>query len=171
MIGGPLTLNTGAQRLAGYREGLLEAGIGFDPRWVRNAWFREQPAYEAAREMLAAPQRPTAILAANTLIAIGAMRAITDSELQCPDDVSVVGIDDSPWVNAFRPHLTTVAQPVAQIGEAAVRLLLARLDGSLTGKARTEVMAPTLMVRHSCSSPARDKARRKSAPASDGKQP
>lgn len=171
MIGGPLTLNTGAQRLAGYREGLLEAGIGFDPRWVRDAGFREQPAYDAAREMLAAPDRPSALLAANTLIAIGAMRAITDSKLQCPDDVSLVGIDDSPWVNAFRPHLTTVAQPVAQIGEAAVRLLLARLDGSLTGRARTEVMAPTLMVRDSCSSPARGKARMKRATAPRRKQP
>ncbi len=153
LVGGPLTLNTGAQRLAGYREGLLEAGIPFDARWVRDAGFREQPAYDAARELLAMPERPTAILAANALIAIGVMRAITDADLRCPEDVSVVGVDDSPWVNAFRPRLTTVAQPVDRMGECAVRLLLARLQGTSAGTAHTEVMAPELKVRESCATP------------------
>lgn len=155
MVGGPLTLNTGAQRLAGYREGLLEAGLRYDARLVRDAAFREQPAYEAARTLLAARDRPTAILAANTLIAIGVMRAITDSNLRCPEDVSVVGIDDSPWVNAFRPRLTTVAQPVKAMAETAVRLLLERLQGGAAGSIHTEVMTPTLMVRDSCRAPAR----------------
>jgi LacI family transcriptional regulator len=151
LIGGPLTLNTGAQRLAGYREGLLEAGLAIDPRWVHDAAFREQPAYDAACKLLRGRKRPTAILAANALIAMGVMRAITDSELSCPEDVSLVGIDDSPWVNAFRPRLTTVAQPVEQMAQAAVRLLLARLDGTASAECRTEVMAPTLIVRDSCS--------------------
>lgn len=155
MIGGPLMLNTGAQRLAGYREGLLEVGLRYDPRLVRDAAFREQPAYDAARALLALRERPTAILAANMLIAIGVMRAVTDSGLRCPEDVSVVGIDDSPWVNAFRPRLTTVAQPVRTMGETAVRLLLQRIEGGSAAKVHTEVMVPTLVVRDSCGAPAK----------------
>lgn len=153
MIGGPLTLSTGAQRLAGYRESLVEAGVRYDPRWVRDAGFREQPAYDAARELLALPERPTAMFAANNLIAIGIMRAITGAGLRCPEDVSIVSIDDFAWANAFRPRLTTVAQPVAEMGQTAMRLLLGRLDGSATGAARTEVMAPALVVRDSCCAP------------------
>jgi LacI family transcriptional regulator len=155
MIGGPPTLNTGAQRVAGFREGLLEAGLRYEPRLVRDASFREQPAYEAARALIGARGRPTAFLAANTLIAIGVMRAITDSNLRCPEDVSVVGIDDSPWVNAFRPRLTTVAQPVRDMGETAVRLLLNRLVNGSGGSVHTEVMAPLLVVRDSCCAPAK----------------
>lgn len=159
MIGGPLTLSTGAQRLAGYRESLLEAGVRYDPRWVRDAAFREQPAYEAACELLALPERPTAMFAANNLIAIGVMRAITDAGLRCPEDVSIVSIDDFAWANAFRPRLTTVAQPVEAMGDTAMRLLLGRLNGSATGAARTEVMEPVLVERDSCCAPARGAGR------------
>ena len=129
---------------------------------MRHAGFREQPAYEAACELRALPERPTAMFAANNLIAIGIMRAITDVGLRCPEDVSIVSIDDFAWANAFRPRLTTVAQPVAAMGETAMRLLLGRLDGPATGAARTEAMAPTLVVRDSCCAPVRSG---KAAPA------
>lgn len=153
MIGGPVTLSTGAQRLAGYRESLLEAGVPYDDTLVRDAGFREQPAYEAVRALLKQESRPTAIFGANHLIAIGTMRAISDAGLRCPQDVSVVSIDDFAWANAFHPRLTVVAQPVAEMGEAAVGMLLGRLDGSAAGDARTEVMAPRLVVRESCEAP------------------
>ncbi len=153
MIGGPGGVSTGAQRLAGYREALHEAQIPYDDALVCDAGFREEPAYEAACELLAAPARPTAIFAANNLIAMGVMRAIADARLDCPREVSVVSIDDFAWANAFRPRLTTVAQPVAAMGDAAVRLVLARIGGIVTG-AHTEVMAPVLMVRDSCCAPA-----------------
>ncbi len=153
MISGPATLSTGADRLAGYREALLEAGVPFDARWVHDAGFREERAYDAACAMLAAPDRPTAIFAANNLIAIGVMRAIADKRLRCPDDVSVVSIDDFPWANAFRPRLTTVAQPVGAMGDAAVRMLMERIAGTAPAEARLDVMAPMLVVRDSCSAP------------------
>jgi LacI family transcriptional regulator len=152
MIGGPTTVSTGADRLAGYREALLEAGVAYQPRWVHDAGFREEPAYDAACAMLASSERPTAIFAANNLIAIGVMRAIADARLRCPEDVSVVSIDDFAWATAFRPRMTTVAQPVAQMGETTVRLLLDRIDGTAPAEARTEVMAPMLVVRDSCAS-------------------
>lgn len=156
MIGGPPSISTGAERLAGYREALLEAGVPYDAARVCDAGFREEPAYAATRELLALPpgRRPTALFAANSLIAIGVMRAIADARLRCPEDVSVVSIDDFAWANAFRPRLTTVAQPIDAMGDAAVRLLLARIDGHAPAEARSEVLAPHLQVRDSCSAPA-----------------
>lgn len=154
MIAGPSTVSTGADRLAGYREALLEAGVPYEGKWVHDAGFREERAYDAACAMLAERERPTAIFAANNLIAIGVMRAIADSRLRCPEDVSVVSIDDFPWANAFRPRLTTVAQPVAAMGESAVRLLMNRITGNAPAVAQLDVMPPMLVVRDSCSRPA-----------------
>lgn len=153
ILGGPSTVSTGADRLAGYREALLEAGVPYDARWVHDAGFREDRACDAASDMLSQRDRPTAIFAANNLIAIGVMRAIADRRLRCPEDVSVVSIDDFAWANAFRPRLTTVAQPVAAMGEAAVRLLMGRIAGEAPAEPRLETMAPMLVVRDSCSKP------------------
>ncbi|RYF44041.1 MAG: LacI family transcriptional regulator [Comamonadaceae bacterium] len=158
ILAGPSTVSTGADRLAGYREALLEAGVPYDARWVHDAGFREDRACDAASDMLSQRDRPTAIFAANNLIAIGVMRAIADRRLRCPEDVSVVSIDDFAWANAFRPRLTTVAQPVAAMGEAAVRLLMGRIAGETPAEPRLEVMAPMLVVRDSCSKPATAKA-------------
>lgn len=154
MIAGPSSVSTGADRLSGYREALLEAGIPYQERWVVDAGFREERAYDAACAMLGARERPTAIFAANNLIAIGVMRAIADCRLRCPEDVSVVSIDDFAWANAFRPRLTTVAQPVAAMGEAAVRMLRQRIAGTGPAQAQVEVMQPMLIARDSCSRPA-----------------
>jgi LacI family transcriptional regulator len=154
MIAGPSNVSTGMDRLAGFREALLEAGVRHEERWVHDAGFREERAYDAACAMLSSPERPTAIFCANNLIAIGVMRSIADARLRCPEDVSVVSIDDFPWANAFRPRLTTVAQPVDAMGEAALRMLLQRIAGNGPAGAHTEVMAPMLVVRDSCGRPA-----------------
>jgi LacI family transcriptional regulator len=103
----------------------------------------------AALDLLSAPDRPTAIFAANNHMMIGVMRAITQLQLNCPRDVSVVGIDDFPWANAFTPRLTVVRQPVEQLGRAAVDLLLARMAGRAAAPAH-EVLRPSLVVRDSC---------------------
>lgn len=154
MLSGPVAMSTGAERLQGYREALLEAGLPYDEALVRDAGFREERAHEAAHELLSSSKRPTAVFAANNLIAIGLMRAIADLQLQCPQDVSVVSIDDFAWASAFRPRLTTVAQPVVDMGETAVRMLLARMRGDAPATTQVAVMAPTLMARDSCSAPA-----------------
>lgn len=154
MLSGPATVSTAAERLGGFREALLEGGLAYDERWVRDTGYREERAYDAACDMLRTPDRPTAIFAANNLIAIGVMRAIADLGLHCPEDVSVVSIDDFAWANAFRPRMTTVAQPVAAMGESAMRMLMSRIDRSAAAlPARTEIMAPMLVVRDSCCAP------------------
>lgn len=152
-ISGTPGASTGRDRLAGYVEGLGRAGIAFDARLVRDGNFREPDGYRAAMQLMTLPDRPTAIFSANNLMVIGAMRAIRDMGLSCPEDVSVACMDDFAWADVFSPRLTTIAQPVEAIGEQAAQLLLDRLSGAAAPAPRTVKLHGRLMVRNSCAPP------------------
>jgi LacI family transcriptional regulator len=154
LINGPKTVRTAADRLQGYREALLAAGLALDPALVRDAGFREQSAYEAALQLLRSEQRPTAIFTTNNLMTIGVLRATAELGLHCPDDISIIGIDDLSWAEAVAPRLTMVAQPVRAMGETALDLLTQRIAGTRLGAGTTTVLEPRLMVRKSCAAPA-----------------
>ena len=153
-INGPMTLSAGRDRAQGYRAALRRHGLAYDERFVRDGQFREVEAFNACRDILAQPDRPTAFFVANNHMLIGVMRAIAETGLRCPRDVSIVSIDDFRWADAFSPRLTTVSQPVSKIGVMAVRLLLDRLSGAAPGQPVRQVMEPALVVRDSCSSEA-----------------
>ena len=154
LVNGPEVLRTAADRLTGYREALLAAGLPLDPALVRDAGFRVDPAAAALGELLALPDPPTAVLAANSLKTIGVMKGLADRGLSCPQDMSVVGIDDLPWADAVSPGLTVMAQPVARMGQAALALLAGRIAGNRLGPGTATVMPPRLIVRRSCGVPA-----------------
>jgi LacI family transcriptional regulator len=131
-------------------QALASRGIAVNPQHIRSGDYREDRAYSVAREILRLPDRPTAFFVANNLMLIGVMRAISEAGLNCPADISVVSMDDFMWVNAFRPRLTTVSQPMAEMGAEAVRLLVERLTAASGEPPRRVVMQPTLIVRESC---------------------
>jgi LacI family transcriptional regulator len=158
LINGPEILRTAADRMQGYREALLAAGLRFDPALVREAGFQEQPAHEAALDLMALSERPTALFATNNLMTVGCVKAVADRGLSCPKDVSLVGIDDLPWADAVSPRLTAIAQPVRAMGETALTLLAERIAGTRLGAGTTTVMAPRLIIRRSCGTPAPAKA-------------
>ena len=85
---------------------------------------------------------------------IGVLRAAAELGLNCPDDISIIGIDDLPWAEAVSPRLTMVAQPVRAMGETALDLLAQRMAGTRRGSGTTTVLEPRLMVRKSCAAPA-----------------
>jgi LacI family transcriptional regulator, galactose operon repressor len=149
-ISGPPHVSTGADRLAGFKKALAAQQIALDPNYVRSGDFREDVAYSATREMLALPNPPTAIYVANNLMLVGVMRAIAEAGFICPADISVVSTDDFSWASAFRPRLTTVRQPVREMGLEAVRLLVDRISRPSAEPARRLVLQPTLIVRESC---------------------
>lgn len=153
LVNGPEIVRTAADRMQGYREALLAAGLQFDPALVRDAGFQERPARDACAELLALPEKPTAIFATNNLMTIGVVTALADRGLSCPEDLSLVGIDDLPWADAVLPRLTAIAQPVRAIGETALTLLAERIAGIRLGPGTTTVLAPRLVVRRSCGSP------------------
>ena len=132
-ISGPPHVSTGADRLAGFKKALAAQNVALDPAHVRSGDFREDAAFSVAREMLALPNRPTALYVANNQMLIGVMRAIAEAGLACPADISVVSTDDFSWATAFRPRLTTVRQPVREMGAEAVRLLVERITAHLRG--------------------------------------
>ncbi len=149
-VSGSLDTSTGRERLAGYRDALKASGIDADDELVRPGHFREAEAHQAALQLLSLPELPTAIFSANNLMVIGVMKAIRDLGLACPEDVSVACFDDFPWSAVFRPQLTTMTQPVQEIGEKAAGLLLGRLDGSIDDGPRKVVLRGRLTIRESC---------------------
>lgn len=100
--------------------------------------------------LLDLPVPPTALFVTNNLMTIGAMRTVLDRGLRCPEDIALIGFDDFEWASVFRPRLTTVRQPVYEIGETATRLLVDRIERKRSGAATELLLHPTLVVRESC---------------------
>lgn len=156
MVVGREHLSTTEQRLCGFRDGLRAAGIDPDPTLERIADSRTETAYQVVQRLLTSEARPTAIFAANNLMMLGAIEAVLDMGFQCPDQISLAGIDDFPWSSAIRPRLTTVAQPIEELGARAVDNLLDRISCNsqhdATERPRVVTLEPRLLIRDSCKS-------------------
>lgn len=125
VIGGPPTLWTSQQRLAGYREAFAGAGMDPDAVPVLDGNYHQKSGLELARRLLDVDptHRPTALLCANDLMAIGALEYARSVGLDVPRELSVTGFDDVPFATALTPRLTTVRQPAHDMGSRAARLL------------------------------------------------
>ena len=126
-ITGPLHLTTGRGRLDGLLEAMAARGARAAPGHVRSGEFREDVAYSVAREIIDAPDRPTALYAASGVMALGVMRALADLGLRCPDDISIASTDTIPGIGALRPRLTRTEHPVSEMTNEALRLLIDRI--------------------------------------------
>jgi LacI family transcriptional regulator len=159
-LGGRGDLESARLREQGYRAGLEEAGIVFDPELVLDGGFQESTAEAPARRLLSLARRPTAIFAANDLSAIQTMRTATELGLKVPDDLSVIGFDNVPESALTHPPLTTVAQPIQTLGYEAVRMLITLIEQPDRRLAPpTQVALPTeLVVRSSTAPPRQDRS-------------
>jgi LacI family transcriptional regulator len=117
------------ERRRAYRGALAGAGIAFDPALELEADFDFEPGTQAAAALLELDPPPTAIFAFSDMIAVGAMRAARARGIAIPDELSIVGFDDSAYATVVHPALTTVRQPLAEMGATAVDLLV-RLMGT-----------------------------------------
>jgi DNA-binding LacI/PurR family transcriptional regulator len=151
-LAGPASSTTVQDRVLGYRDALEAVGLPGCEQVVRYGEFTEESGYAATRELLGGSPPPTALLCANDRIALGAYAAAADGGRCVPDDVSVVGFDDTPIARYVRPTLTTVAIPTYEIGRAAMRLLLAQFEGSTPPQ--LETLPTRLVVRGSAGPPA-----------------
>jgi LacI family transcriptional regulator len=152
MIGGPREMLCTQARIDGYRAALERAGIEFDRRLVRYGDFRHEGGFAASRELLGLEERPTAIFAGSDQQAMGAYEAARQADLQVPRDLSVVGFDDLPLCQWLSPPLTTVRQPLEEMGRLAARALFQQLDGEPLVSPRIE-LATDLRVRLSTAPP------------------
>jgi DNA-binding LacI/PurR family transcriptional regulator len=131
ILGGPAELWTADQRVSGYREAIAAAGMDPDTVPVLEGDYRISSGEKLASEILDRPakERPTALICANDLMAIGVLSYCRRAELRVPEDVSVVGFDDLPFARLLTPGLTTVRQPAREMGVAATKLLLGMVGG------------------------------------------
>lgn len=150
LIAWPESSLTGDTRCAGYLAALRAAGLGRDPAWIVRTEHEEAAGRAAMRQLLALPadRRPTAVMALSDLMAIGAMNALYEAGLQPGQDVAVVGFDDIPLAQYLRPPLTTLRQPIPEVGERVVKMLLSLIRGEPLAE-RQVLLKPTLVVRES----------------------
>lgn len=148
-IAGPSNLTPSAQRVTGYRQAMQAAGLPVEPGAVSHGDFHPQSGWEAARRALAGPNPPSAIFACNDLMAMGVLRAAAGLGRRVPHDLAVVGYDDIDLASYTIPPLTTIQQPTAEMGRAALQFLLARIHDKQAPAQQTRLPV-SLVVRGSC---------------------
>lgn len=147
-VAGPDNWFDARARVVGWRAELTAAGLPV-PEVVRGGWDASQ-GYQAARAILGRPTLPTAVFAANDLLALGVIRALHEANVHIPEDVAVVGYDDVAGSDFYHPPLTTVRQPFDEVGRQAIGVLLSVIDGDDPAEILTR---PELVVRESSGVP------------------
>ncbi len=153
-VTGPTNLSTTIVRLGAFEGATERLALDAAPT-VHGDAFTLASGERAATELLASEAGVTAIVAGNDLIALGCLRAMSAAGLRCPEDVSLVGHNDTPMVASLQPPLTTVAIPQAAIGAEAARLLLSKLEGE--DLAAEAVLLPTELIVRGSTAAARDR--------------
>lgn len=149
LITGSMDLGCSQERLKGYQEAMKKHSVQIDPEWIVEGDFEQTTGYEKALKLISLSNRPTAIFASNDMMAFGAMNAVRDKGLKIPGDISIVGFDDIFQSSQTMPGLTTVHQPLEQMGREATRMLVEMMAEREIKSGKIEL--PTkLVLRDSC---------------------
>ena len=150
MISGPQTTSTSIDRIIGYRIALAEANIAYDPDLIRIGEYRSISGERLTHQLLESDKRPTAIFAANNVIALGVIDALNAHGMRVPHDMALVSFDDLPNTSRLFPFLTVAVQPAYDLGANAAQLLLSRLESDQLPPPRHVILPTRLIIRHSC---------------------
>ncbi len=142
--------STGRERLRGYREALETAGIALRDELVFRTTVDRIGGYRAAQEILALQSLPTAIFTVNNMTVVGTMEALRERGLLVPQDMGLVCFDDVEHLAVLSPFLTVIDQPAETFGSLGAQLLLERIAGKASVRARRIVLQTDLIVRESC---------------------
>nr|WP_262891705.1 LacI family DNA-binding transcriptional regulator [Echinicola salinicaeni] len=150
-IAGPANLTTSQHRKAGYLKALSDNNLAIREELIQTVdGFTSEFGEEAAKALLDLPYPPDAIFAINDAVAIGAMAVIFERGLRIPEDISIVGFDDEPYSKYFHPSLSSVWQPVYDMGMLSAKILMNQLDKDFDDvNYRYEVLKPELVIRES----------------------
>ena len=150
----PVDLMFTVYRRAGFYRAMRAHGLGVEPSWEESGDLTERGGYAAACHLLERARRPTAIIAGNDLMAIGAMRAAREHGLSVGRELSVVGFDDITLAEHANPPLTTVRQPIYEVGQRVCRMLVQVLAGKSMAEEGYQVLfEPELVIRDSSGPP------------------
>lgn len=149
----PLDVPIGQGRRDEICEALLAAGLSASDILIEQGDFRQESGERATTALMQRSGPPTAIIAADGLMGVGAMKALRARSLRIPDDVSLLCFDDAPWFELFDPPMTAIAQPVNELARSAVTALLAMVEGSPSEGQPSWRPACTFIPRSSCGPP------------------
>ncbi len=152
VITGDASSATSVDRLDGFLQALRSAGIRPDRSMIHQGRNDMESGHVHTMQLLTRADRPTAIFCTNNMMALGALAAIQEIGLVCPEEISLLGFDDFYWATLLRPRLTVVRQPAREVGMIAARMLIDHLEGRPTVPTPT-LLATQLMVRDSCCPP------------------
>jgi DNA-binding LacI/PurR family transcriptional regulator len=144
MITGSASRTNSEDRANGFRRALKEAMIPISPEYIQEGNFEKESGYARTKTLLRLNPRPTAIFAGNDLMAFGALNAIRDAGLRCPEDVSVIGFDNLEMAEVVTPALSSVDQSGYQLGAVAAQIIADRIHGDNVSK--TAVVLPTSLA-------------------------
>lgn len=153
IVAGRLEVSTGADRMAGYVRAIRTHGIPADESLIEVAKFKRDIAYDKTMKMLNRAEPPTALFVCNNVMTAGTMAALKAAGKKVPEDISVIGFDDSEWAALMDPPLTVVAQPIVELGTRAAQTLMRRISRGRVKTPRAVVLKPELILRDSCARP------------------
>lgn len=148
-LAGAQGLSTMKDRLRGFTQALRDHGLEVPDEWIVPSALSAEAGHAAANQILTGSERPTALFIANNYLTLGALLALRDNDLRCPEDMSIVGFDDHPWAAVTHPPLTVVRQPAMRIGATAGQMILDSINGT-EPEYRQVVLDCELVLRHSC---------------------
>ncbi|MGB4595844.1 MAG: LacI family DNA-binding transcriptional regulator [Anaerolineaceae bacterium] len=149
-ITGPLNQKAGKDRLDGYKDGLISGGFKVDPKLIVTGNFTEHGGYLGMRKLLMS--KPDAVFAASDLTAMGALRCLNEASLRVPEDVALVGFDDIPVASRITPSLTTIRQPIHDMGKMAAEALIDIIENG-SKELRHITLSTELIIRGSTGAP------------------
>ena len=149
VLNGSIDVSTSQDRLAGYKKAMEEAGMEADEQQFYYGNFTQARGYEMTQQALSKQPRPTALFAANNMIAIGTLWALRDMGLNVPEDMAVVSFDDLPENLVAYPFLTAATQPAYEMSKVATELLINRLNGKVPDQCQEVVLPVELIIRTS----------------------
>ncbi len=149
ILAGFQRLSTMRERVAGFRQALQEHDIPLPEEWVVTSLLSVEGGWEAMRHMLTLSDPPAAVFLNNNLLSLGALSALKEIGLRCPQDVALIGFDDHPWAAVSDPPLTVVRQPAQQLGRVAAKMLLNIIMGKPVAESQV-LLDCELVIRQSC---------------------
>lgn len=153
IMSGAVGVSTADDRVSGYQKALAEAGITMDEEYIFRGDFTPESGYAMTRQAISLPLRPTALIAANNFITIGAMKALQEVGMEVPEDIALVGFDDLPPAMVTFPFFTVASQPAYEMGTQAMKLLLERLEGKELHHFQEIILPTQLIIRRSSGHP------------------
>lgn len=149
MIGGGSYITSAKERYEGFHDAIAANNLVLHSEFVKVGNFKRESGYRLARELIELPHPPEAIFVANNQMLLGVLAVLREAQINIPEDIAIIGFDDTPWANEITPPITVVAQPTYQLGSESLRLLRRRINDPdaphLISRLDTE-----LVIRESC---------------------